>query len=74
MVNATNGSASASMAGFTFANQNTSGSTDLFAQQLATAIEGYLGKIGNGSHFEIDIQSGPGQSSGGSQFTVTVKD
>jgi hypothetical protein len=50
------------------------GSVDSFAQQLATAIEGYLGKSGNSSQFEIDVTAPSGQNSAaGSQFTVTVK-
>lgn len=55
-------------------NAKASGSVDAFAQQLESAIEGYLAKSGNGSHFEIDVTSPTGQNSAaGSQFTVTVK-
>jgi hypothetical protein len=55
-------------------NAKATGSVDAFAQQLESAIEGYLAKSGNGSHFEIDVTSPSGQNSAaGSQFTVTVK-
>src|SRR5690348_4620619 len=49
-------------------------STDSFAQQLVTALEGYLANAGDSGHFQIDIQTEPGQSSGTRQFIVTVRD
>lgn len=49
---------------------STTSATDSFAEQLTTAIEGYLSQSGNGSHFEIDVQKGASSSDG---FTVTVK-
>jgi hypothetical protein len=49
-------------------------STDSFAQQLLTAIEGYIGKSGNNSQLEINIQSAGQNSGGSSQFVVTVQD
>jgi hypothetical protein len=49
---------------------STTSATDSFAEQLATAIEGYLAQSGNGSHFEIDVQKGASKNDG---FTVTVK-
>lgn len=55
-------------------NANASGSANAFAQQLESAIEGYLANSGNGSQFEINVTTNSGQNSvGGSQFTVTVK-
>jgi hypothetical protein len=50
-----------------------SGSTDSFMAQLASALEGYLAKSGNNSNLEIDIQKTQSQNSGVSQFLVTVK-
>jgi hypothetical protein len=43
-------------------------SVDSFAQQLATALEGYLNKTG-GSNLQIQVQR---QNSDASQFTVTI--
>ena len=57
---------------FTQASSTTS--TDSFAQQLATAIAGYLSQSETGSHLEVDIDAEPGQNPGSRQFTVTVKD
>ncbi|MEP6960635.1 MAG: hypothetical protein ABI995_01050 [Acidobacteriota bacterium] len=45
-----------------------------FAQQLATAIEGYLGQGSKGGHLKIDISAGGSQGSGSRQFVVTVTD
>ncbi|HWZ34148.1 MAG TPA: hypothetical protein VNX18_22575 [Bryobacteraceae bacterium] len=69
MVNATGGLLSTSPLNLLFSKSTTGGSVDSFAQDLVTAIEGYLGNAKTGSHFEIDVQSGQGK-----QFTVTVKD
>jgi hypothetical protein len=49
-------------------------STDSFAQQLATAIQGYLNQSANSSGLEIQIQPEPGQNPGTRQFIVTVSD
>ena len=58
---------------FNSTSSNTS-SVDSFAQQLLTAIEGYLNQSGKGSSLEIDVQGSQGQNSGGNgQFVVTVK-
>jgi hypothetical protein len=47
---------------------------DSFTQQLLSAIEGYLGKAGDGAQLEIDIQRGPqSQNSDGGQIIVTLK-
>jgi len=51
-----------------------SGSTASFTDQLAAALEGYLGNSANGSHLQIDIQTTQSQNSGVRQFLVTVKD
>ncbi len=69
MVTATGSVQSASVANFTPTNKISGNMMDSFAQQLASAIEGYLGKVSSGSHFEIDVQSGQGND-----FTVSVKD
>jgi len=45
---------------------------DSFTQELETAIQGILSQSGNGSQFEIDIQSGQ-SASGGNDYTITVK-
>jgi hypothetical protein len=68
-VNATSGIHSTNPLGLMSSTPNKGASINSFAQQLATTIEGYLGNVKSGSHFEIDVQSGQGQS-----FTVTVKD
>ena len=75
MVSLTNGILGANAAdSATLMNAKASGSIDAFAQQLESAIQGYLGQSGNGSQFEIDVSSASGQNSAaGSQFTVTVK-
>ena len=57
----------------TLLNTTTSSVTDSsFLQQLESALEQYLGKSGNGSGVEIDIQPTGSQNSGASQFLVTV--
>jgi hypothetical protein len=67
MVHATSGVNSTDPLTLSFQKTTANSATDSFAQQLASAIEGYLGNIQNGSHFEIDVQSGQNQS-----FTVSV--
>jgi hypothetical protein len=47
--------------------------TDSFTQQLATALESYLGKNLPSTSLEIDIQTTGSQTSGDRQFLVTVK-
>jgi hypothetical protein len=42
----------------TTTSTSTTSTSDSFTAQLATEIEGYLAKSGNGSHFEIDVQNG----------------
>ncbi len=69
MVNATGGVQSSNLLNLNTTQRNTGSAMDSFAQQLASAIEGYLGKVNNGSHFEIDVQTGQG-----SDFTISVKD
>ena len=69
MVNATGSVQSTGLGNLTLTKATTSNPMDSFAQQLATAIEGYLGKVNSGSHFEIDVQTGKGND-----FTVSVKD
>ena len=48
-------------------------SSTSFSQQLAAALEQYMGQPGNSSNLEIDIQPSSSQNSGASQFLVTVK-
>jgi hypothetical protein len=48
-------------------------STTSFAQQLASALEQFIGNSQNGSQFELDIQPSSNHSTAGSQFVVTVK-
>jgi len=69
MVNATGSVHSASLFNLSAPKASAATSIDSFAQQLASTIEGYLGKVNNGSHFEIEVQTGQGNN-----FTVSVKD
>lgn len=54
-----------------------SSGTDPFTQQLASALEDYIGSSPlaspNGSHFEIDIKPEQNASAGTRQFVVTVR-
>jgi hypothetical protein len=59
---------------FSLAGGTSTQSVDSFAQQLLTAIEGYLGNSGNNSQLNISIQSAGQNSAGSSQFVVTVQD
>jgi hypothetical protein len=68
MVTGTGAVGSTNQFDLNLSNASSANTTDAFAQQLATAIEGYLGKINNGSHFEIDVQSGSPND-----FTISVK-
>ena len=61
------------LAAFSVPQTTPSGSTTSFTQQLAAALEGYLGQSSNGSNLEIDIQTAQSQNSGVRQFIVTVK-
>jgi len=61
------------LAGLSTPQTTPSGSMASFTDQLAAALEGYLGQSGNGSHLEIDIQTAQSQNSGVRQFIVTVK-
>ena len=53
---------------------STAGSTDPFGQELASAIEQYLGKSGNGAPSQVNISIAQSQVSDGSQFTVTINE
>src|SRR5579872_2605465 len=68
-VNAAGGVSSGSPFNLMFQTPSSGNPIDSFAQQLVATIEGYIGNVKSGSHFEIGVQSGQGQS-----FTVTVKD
>jgi hypothetical protein len=74
MITSTGGAHSTNAATtFDFPGTTSAGSVDSFAQQLMTAIEGYLSNSGTGSQLEIDIQGPQGQNSGGNgQFVVTL--
>src|SRR5678815_4452569 len=61
------------LAGLSTSRTTPSGSMASFTDQLAAALEGYLGQSANGSHLEIDIQTTQSQNSGVRQFIVTVK-
>lgn len=74
MVNSTNGVLPTSAAtDLIFAKTTAAASSDSFAQQLISALQGYMNQAGSSSRLEIDIQAEPGQNSGSSQFLVTVK-
>src|SRR5258707_12535827 len=47
--------------------------SDSFVKELIAELQGFIDQSGNGSHFQIDIQNEPGQTSGSRQFLVTVK-
>lgn len=53
-------------------SSSSNSSTNSFAQQLATALEGYLNQSSNGSQLNINVSEVSGRNSGGSQFLVTV--
>ena len=57
---------------FTIDSPSTAPSTDAFAQQLAAALENYLGSNANASSLQVNIQATGSQTSGGSQFLVTI--
>jgi hypothetical protein len=73
MVLATGGAQNSNASAILLRTTTPSISSASFAQQLAAALEQYLGQPGNGSNLEIDIQPSQSQNSGGSQFLVTVK-
>jgi hypothetical protein len=56
----------------TVSSASSSGTTNSFAQQLATALEGYLNQSKSGSQLDIKVSEVAGQNSGASQFLVTV--
>jgi hypothetical protein len=62
----------ATLAPSSTSSTTTSNSTSSFAQQLATALEGDLASGTSGSQVSINVSEVSGQSSGGSQFLVTV--
>ena len=73
MVSSTSGAPASGPATDLIFNRPTSaGSADSFAKELISELQGFLDHSGNGSHPQIDIQSGPGQNSGARQFLVTV--
>ncbi len=53
---------------------NSQNSSNSFAQQLVSALEGYLSQHTDASHIDIAIDAQPGQNSGTRQFLVTVRD
>jgi hypothetical protein len=55
-------------------NKSEQSKEDTFGQQIASALQGYLGTGNSPSHLEISIDAQPGQNSGARQFVVTVRD
>jgi hypothetical protein len=53
-------------------SSSSNSSTNSFAQQLATTIEGLLNQSGTGSPIDIHVSEVAGRNSGASQFLVTV--
>jgi hypothetical protein len=53
---------------------STAGSTDPFAQELASALEQFIGQAGNNTSSQININIAQSQVSDGSQFTVTINE
>ena len=64
--------AQAGLSSFTLNTPTDSASTTSFAQQLAAALENYLGSSGSASNLQVNIQSTGSQTSGNRQFLVTV--
>jgi hypothetical protein len=62
----------AGLSSFTINSPSIAPSTDAFAQQLAAALENYLGSNANASSLQVNIQATGSQTSGGSQFLVTI--
>jgi hypothetical protein len=62
----------AGLSSFTVNSPSTAPSTDAFAQQLAAALENYLGSNASASSLQVNIQATGSQTSGGSQFLVTI--
>ena len=62
----------AGLSSFTINSPSAAPSTDAFAQQLAAALENYLGSNSNASSLQVNIQATGSQTSGASQFLVTI--
>jgi hypothetical protein len=62
----------AALSSFTLNTPTNSASTTSFAQQLAAALENYLGSSGQASNLQVNIQSTGSQTPGARQFIVTV--
>jgi hypothetical protein len=62
----------AGLSSFTINSSGTAPSTDGFTQQLVSALESYLGSNANVSSLQVNIQATESQTSGGSQFLVTI--
>jgi hypothetical protein len=60
------------LSSFTLNTPTNSASTSSFAQQLAAALESYLGSSGTASNLQVNIQATGSQTSGNRQFLVTV--
>ncbi len=72
MAHALNTTAAGTVGSAGTTDSTTASAGDSFAQELETAIEGIVSQSGNGSQFEIDIQSGK-SANGGNDYTITVK-
>ena len=73
MISATSATHNSPVSGILLNTTTPSVSSSSFTQQLAAALEQYIGQSGGSSNLEIDIQPQQSQNSGGSQFLVTVK-
>jgi hypothetical protein len=73
MVLATGATQDPSAASILLKTTTTSVSSASFTQQLAAALEQYLGQSKTGANLEIDIAPAQSQNPGASQFLVTVK-
>jgi hypothetical protein len=60
------------LASLASSSSTSSSSANSFAQQLATAVEGYFSQANSGSSVDIKVSQVAGRNSGGSQFLVTV--
>lgn len=61
-----------SLASSSTSSSSSTNSANSFAQQLATAVEGYFSQANSGSSVDIKVSQVAGRNSGGSQFLVTV--
>src|SRR5437899_1744796 len=58
---------------FIFNKTTSAAASDSFVKELVSQLQGIIDQSGNGSHFQIDIQSETTQNADSRQFLVTVK-